>query len=48
MVDASTQTELECHGNTSHDNIPQLENGKWKDNLFVRYMLEPPSKKLKN
>lgn len=44
MVDASTQTETKCKCDASDDTVPQLNGGKWKDNLFVRYTLEPQSK----
>lgn len=41
MVDASTQTEAKCRCYSSHNTVPQLTGGKWKDNLFVRYQLAP-------
>lgn len=46
LVDASTQTESKCDCHVSNE-LPQLKGGKWKDNIYVRYAMEPPSKRRK-
>lgn len=44
--DTNTQTESKCDCHVSNE-LPQLKGGKWKDNIYVRYAMEPPSKRRK-